>query len=637
MSKARTLANLISDNAELADGQISVAEVVGAAPTASPTFTGNIDAGDNVKIRLGDSDDLQFFHNGNNAFLDNDTGTLFIQTDALSVKNASGTESVMLGTADGAVTLYHNNEPKLATTSTGISVTGSVAVSDGIVDTGQGGSATVFNQSGSTADFRVESSGSEHMLFVDGGNNSVGIGTGNPVVSGQSTITIGTRTIVGKTVENQSLFSDNAYFTGSTWTTKETDSWASIRTNNNSIRFHTGGTHTAGTSLTAMDQSSMRLYISDSEVVFNKDSQDTDFRVESDSNDHMLFVDAANNYVGIGSATNYSAKLTVQGNKALTAGIPNYQLSVVDDTAMAAGTGGAINFWGKYATSGSKAEGASIEAYKANATSGDYQYGILLKSRTQGGSMDDRLYMDQTKTVFNETGANTDFRVASDTHANALFVDAGTGGTELSTTQSNVGLFIHNTTHDSIVQIQASGANKNSVIRFADGDDSDVGMFDYDHATNSLGTTVNASERTRITSDGVFQSTQYGIGGTGTDTIGLMRSKATSASTLNFDFIADVDTGSWSPLTFYITVGSINSNANKPRSAYFVIRAATYNGSLGSIGVAASIGDTSDVSVALSDQGGTDPMTVRVAVTGPNNRITATVLAQGYFGIQRCD
>ena len=44
MSKARTLANLISDNAELADGQISVAEVVGAAPTASPTFTGTVNA-----------------------------------------------------------------------------------------------------------------------------------------------------------------------------------------------------------------------------------------------------------------------------------------------------------------------------------------------------------------------------------------------------------------------------------------------------------------------------------------------------------------------------------------------------------------------------------------------------------------
>tara|TARA_R110001632_G_scaffold90877_1_gene195011 strand:- start:365 stop:553 length:189 start_codon:yes stop_codon:yes gene_type:complete len=44
MSKARILANLISDNAELADGQISVAEVVGAAPSASPTFTGTVTA-----------------------------------------------------------------------------------------------------------------------------------------------------------------------------------------------------------------------------------------------------------------------------------------------------------------------------------------------------------------------------------------------------------------------------------------------------------------------------------------------------------------------------------------------------------------------------------------------------------------
>ena len=77
MSKARTLANLISDNAELADGQISVAEVVGAAPTASPTFTGNIDAGDNVKIRLGDSDDLQIYHDGSDSYINEDgTGKL---------------------------------------------------------------------------------------------------------------------------------------------------------------------------------------------------------------------------------------------------------------------------------------------------------------------------------------------------------------------------------------------------------------------------------------------------------------------------------------------------------------------------------------------------------------------------------
>ena len=55
-----------------------------------------------------------------------------------------------------------------------------VNTTDGINDTGQGGSETVFNESGSTADFRVESDSNTHMLFVDGGSNSVGIGTSSP-------------------------------------------------------------------------------------------------------------------------------------------------------------------------------------------------------------------------------------------------------------------------------------------------------------------------------------------------------------------------------------------------------------------------------------------------------------------------
>tara|TARA_B100001093_G_scaffold520289_1_gene614301 strand:+ start:587 stop:5377 length:4791 start_codon:yes stop_codon:yes gene_type:complete len=55
-----------------------------------------------------------------------------------------------------------------------------VIVADGIQDTGQGGSATIFNESGSTADFRVESNGNTHMLFVDGGSNRVAIGHSAP-------------------------------------------------------------------------------------------------------------------------------------------------------------------------------------------------------------------------------------------------------------------------------------------------------------------------------------------------------------------------------------------------------------------------------------------------------------------------
>tara|TARA_R100000900_G_scaffold146048_1_gene133952 strand:+ start:334 stop:906 length:573 start_codon:yes stop_codon:yes gene_type:complete len=44
MSKARVLADLVAAGGELADGAIAVAEVTGAAPLASPTFTGTATA-----------------------------------------------------------------------------------------------------------------------------------------------------------------------------------------------------------------------------------------------------------------------------------------------------------------------------------------------------------------------------------------------------------------------------------------------------------------------------------------------------------------------------------------------------------------------------------------------------------------
>jgi len=50
-------------------------------------------------------------------------------------------------------------------------------VSAALVDLDGG---VVINESSADADFRVESNGNTHMLFVDGGNDRVGIGTGTP-------------------------------------------------------------------------------------------------------------------------------------------------------------------------------------------------------------------------------------------------------------------------------------------------------------------------------------------------------------------------------------------------------------------------------------------------------------------------
>ena len=290
----------------------------------------------------------------------------------------------------------------------------------------------VFNDGSLDMNFRVESNASAAAFFVDGGANRVSIGTSSAdapfhVVtddintalfqSDSSTgaqVFIRNSTVAAGTYAQLGLAPANNILGGSIIVTADEDfSSAANRTAHMELQTRHDGTNRT------------RLYLDESNTTFNPNSRNTDFTIKSSGNANMLFVDAGANYVGIGSATNYSAKLAVEGSKTLSAGIPNYQLTVVDDTAMAAGTGGAINFWGNYTTAGSKAEGASIEARKANATTGNYQYGILLKSRTHGGSMDDRLYMDQTQTVFNELGGDTDFRVESNDKEKMLFVDGG--------------------------------------------------------------------------------------------------------------------------------------------------------------------------------------------------------------------
>ena len=44
------------------------------------------------------------------------------------------------------------------------------------------------------------------------------------------------------------------------------------------------------------------LFFKANETVFNDGSADRDFRVESDANTHMLFVDGGANCVGVGNA-----------------------------------------------------------------------------------------------------------------------------------------------------------------------------------------------------------------------------------------------------------------------------------------------------------------------------------------------
>ena len=56
-----------------------------------------------------------------------------------------------------------------------------------------------------------------------------------------------------------------------------------------------------------------RFHIQGNQVVFNHDGHDADFRVESDGNANMLYVDGSDNYVTIGHNTDLGGNLNVSG------------------------------------------------------------------------------------------------------------------------------------------------------------------------------------------------------------------------------------------------------------------------------------------------------------------------------------
>jgi len=149
MTKARDLANLISAGNPLDDGAIAYSEVTGTPtiPVAGTdfvaqtggAFTGDVSFGDNDKAIFGAGSDLQVYHDGSNSYItDTATGSLHIKGTSLFLEDADGNEFIRMSDqgSGGVVYLKNLGATKLATTSTGVDVTGTV-VADGGDITGE--------------------------------------------------------------------------------------------------------------------------------------------------------------------------------------------------------------------------------------------------------------------------------------------------------------------------------------------------------------------------------------------------------------------------------------------------------------------------------------------------------------------
>ena len=174
---------------------------------------------DSDKAIFGAGSDLQIYHDGSHSFIsDQGTGQLRILASQFQIMNAAGTESMVFGAQDNTATLYYDNAAKLATTSTGIDVTGSISA-DGLTVIGSDaalvasigtdaqrvyitpdGTEINYNASGNSAGSHMfqtgnvnrlniasngdisfyEDTGTTAKLFWDASAESLGIGTTSP-------------------------------------------------------------------------------------------------------------------------------------------------------------------------------------------------------------------------------------------------------------------------------------------------------------------------------------------------------------------------------------------------------------------------------------------------------------------------
>lgn len=101
--------------------------VQGTTITIDSATVQTVDLGDNDKIRLGDGNDLQIYHDTNHSTIEEvGTGALKLKGDDIRLENSSGQN--IIKAVSGSAELFEAGSKKLETTSSGVTVTGSLGI-----------------------------------------------------------------------------------------------------------------------------------------------------------------------------------------------------------------------------------------------------------------------------------------------------------------------------------------------------------------------------------------------------------------------------------------------------------------------------------------------------------------------------
>ena len=403
-------------------------------------FAGDLELGDNNKALFGAGSDLQIYHNGIDSYInDVGTGRLYIRgNDSVRIQATAGSENMGVFNQNGSVDLYYDNSKKLATTSTGIDVTGSVTA-DGL--TVESGNPTILNTTGaddsiiSTLYFSNTQGGSSgNHAAIRGIRTTAAAGAlelhtkdGGGLKKRMNIANTGDISFyedTGTNVRMKWFAAEESLEIGAIQTgtnaplsvkTNGSNHAISIEENNGAETWQIGvnvdgnlGFYNSGAAITPTV-----AFVDNGSAVFNDGSLDADFRVESDNNTHMLFVDGGNDSVNIKSSANTGYSLNIEGG---------IQMGLVNDVPDSNG----YSFIG--ATDGGtggirSGEGNHIIIAARSTAPRD----IIMTTRDNGGISRQRLtiYGNDEQLVVNEDSRDYDFRVESNNNSHMLFVDGG--------------------------------------------------------------------------------------------------------------------------------------------------------------------------------------------------------------------
>ena len=220
----------------------------------------------------------------------------------------------------------------------------------------------VFNESGADVDFRVESTNSTHMLFLDASADAIGIRKNDPsfgldvgvpmrviTADNSDTLTLTSTDTDASKGPNLVLKRDNNSGAGDDLLgtidfigEDAGNNLTSYVTMSTMIQDVTGGSEDGRFQLKLQSGGTARniLDITGSNVIhFNSDGEDINFRYDSDTVANALFVDGATGYVSTGTLGTSNTRLGVNAGDAITSG-GNYNVLIGDEAGTAITTGG---------------------------------------------------------------------------------------------------------------------------------------------------------------------------------------------------------------------------------------------------------------------------------------------------------